>query len=73
MMDYDYLTFKLINKKASSSQIYNLELSDNLIAIIHGFISINMANKIKSGNDKALLVYKSALHRFIQSINDINK
>lgn len=38
MLDYDYLTFKLINKKASSSQIYNLELSDNLIAIIHGFI-----------------------------------
>jgi AcrR family transcriptional regulator len=73
VMDYYHPAFKQINKKAKRSEVYSLELTDNLIAIIHGFIALNMVNKIKSGNDKALLVYKSALHRFIQSINDINK
>jgi AcrR family transcriptional regulator len=73
VMDYYHPAFKQINKKAKRSEVYSLELTDNLIAIIHGFIALNMVNKIKSGNDKALLVYKSALQRFIQSINDINK
>lgn len=65
--------FKQINQKAKRSETYSLELTDNLIAIIHGFIALNMVNKIKSGNEKALLIYKNALQRFIHSINDINK
>ncbi|MBP6661444.1 MAG: TetR/AcrR family transcriptional regulator [Chitinophagales bacterium] len=72
VMDYYHPAFKLLNKKAKRSEEYNLELTDNLIAIIHGFISMNMANKIKSGNEKALVVFKNSLQRFIQSINDIN-
>lgn len=72
VMAYYHPAFKLINAKAHRSEIFSLELTDNLIAIIHGFISMNMANKIKSGNDKALAVYKNAVQRFIHSINDIN-
>ena len=72
VMDYYHPAFKLLNKKAKRSEEYNLELTDNLIAIIHGFISMNMANKIKSGNEKALVVFKNSLQRFIHSINDIN-
>lgn len=72
VMDYYHPAFKLINTKAKRSEIYSLELTDNFIAIIHGFISMNMANKIKSGNDKAFHVYKKALQRFIHSIQDIN-
>lgn len=72
VMDYYHPAFKLLNKKAKRSEEYNLELTDNLIAIMHGFISMNMANKIKSGNEKALVVFKNSLQRFIHSINDIN-
>ena len=60
VMDYYHPAFKLLNKKAKRSEEYNLELTDNLIAIIHGFISMNMANKIKSGNEKALVVFKNS-------------
>ena len=72
VMDYYHPAFESINQKAKRSEIYCLELTDNFIAIIHGFISMNMANKIKSGNDRALLIYKNSLQRFIHSINDIN-
>ena len=72
VMDYYHPAFESINQKAKRSEVYCLELTDNFIAIIHGFISMNMANKIKSGNDRALLIYKNSLQRFIHSINDIN-
>lgn len=62
--------FSEINSKAKRSEKYRLELCDNLIAIIHGFIAIRMVNKIKSGNENAELVFKNALQRFIQSITD---
>jgi len=72
VMEYYHPAFFQINQKANKSETFQLELTDNLIAIIHGFISMKIANKVKSGNDKAALVYKNALQRFIQSIHDIN-
>lgn len=72
VMAYYHPAFSLINKKAKRSEIFSLELTDNLIALIHGFISMKMANKIKSGEDKELIIYKNAIKRFIQSINDLN-
>ena len=61
-----------INSKAKRSEKFRLELCDNLIAIIHGFISIRMVNKIKSGSDHADTAYKNSIQRFIHSINDTN-
>lgn len=72
VMDYYHPAFSLLNKKAKRSETFSLELTDNLIALIHGFISLKMANKIKSGNDSELVIYKNAIKRFIISINDTN-
>lgn len=70
VMEYYHPEFIRINNKAAKSALFRLELTDNYIALIHGFISMNMANKIKSPENKLLSVYKSALQRFINSIND---
>ena len=72
VVGFYFVAFSEMSLKAKRSEKLRLELCDNLIAIIHGFISMNMANKIKSGNDRALLIYKNSLQRFIHSINDIN-
>lgn len=73
VMSYYHPEFSQLNKKAKRSDAFRLELTDNLIAIIHGFISMQMANKVKSSPDKVLIVYKNALLRFIDSINDIKQ
>ncbi|HRG36378.1 MAG: TetR/AcrR family transcriptional regulator [Chitinophagales bacterium] len=70
VMDYYHPAFKQINQKAKRSEIYSLELTDSFIAIIHGFISMNMANKIKSGNNKATQVFKNSMIRFIHSLKE---
>ena len=62
-----------INKKAKRSEAFRLELTDNMIAIIHGFISMQMANKVKSPPEKILTVFKNALLRFIDSITEIKQ
>lgn len=54
----------------SSKQM--LALIDYYIAVIHGFIALNMVNKIKSGKDNAEQVFKKSLKHFIESIA-INK
>jgi hypothetical protein len=72
-MSYYHPEFSQLNKKAKRSDAFRLELTDNLIAVIHGFISMQMANKVKSSPDKVLIVYKNALLRFIDSINDIKQ
>ena len=59
-----------INSKAQRSEKYLWELYDNYGAIIHGFIAIHMVNKLKSGNENEKIVFKNALQRFINSIND---
>ncbi len=59
-----------INSKARRSEKYMWELYDNFGCLIHGFISIYMVNKIRSGQDNAKTVFKNALQRYIQSIND---
>lgn len=70
-VDFYSSAFAAINQKSKQSIKYQLELCDNLIALIHGFIAMKMVNKIKSGNDKAELVFKNAIKRFIHSIQDI--
>lgn len=70
VVDYYNEAFTEINAKAKRSQKYRLELCDNLISIIHGFIAMRMVNKIKSGNENAEHVFKSALQRFIHSIKE---
>lgn len=72
VIDFYYVAFSGINQRAKRSEKYRLELCDNLIALIHGFIAIKMVNKIKSGNENAFSVYKNSLQRFIHSINDKN-
>jgi AcrR family transcriptional regulator len=67
----DYLTaFSAINQKARRSEKYRWEIYDNFVSIIHGFISINMVNKIRSGRENARSAFKNALQRFLHSIND---
>ncbi len=70
VVDFYKEAFASMNAKAKRSDKYSLELCDNLIAIIHGFISMRMVNKIKSGSDNAEPVFKNALQRFIHSINE---
>jgi AcrR family transcriptional regulator len=72
VVTFYYSAFSQISIKAKRSEKLRLELCDHFIAIIHGFIALRMVNKIKSGKDKAELVYKNALLRFIHSIKDIN-
>lgn len=59
-----------INSKARRSDKFQWELYDNYVVIIHGFISLHMVNKIRSGKENARTVFKNSLQRFIQSIND---
>lgn len=51
-------------KKYSNTEL--MVLIDHYIAIIHGIISLNMVNKIRSG--KGELVLKQSLNHFIKSI-----
>lgn len=59
-----------VNGKSRRSDKFLLELYDNYVTIIHGFISMNMVNKIRSGKENARMVFRNSLQRFIQSIND---
>jgi AcrR family transcriptional regulator len=68
IIEFYFEAFKILNSKANRSATFRLELCDNFIALIHGFIAIKMVNKNKSGNDVAEKVYKNSLKRFIQSI-----
>ncbi len=72
VMAYYHPAFSSISLKAKRSETFSIELTDNLIALIHGFISMKMANKIKSGEDKEIIIFKNAIKRFIQSINNLN-
>ncbi|HNE51151.1 MAG TPA: TetR/AcrR family transcriptional regulator [Chitinophagales bacterium] len=73
VMSYYHPEFSQLNKKAKRSEAFRLELTDNMIAIIHGFISMQMANKVKSPPEKILTVFKNALLRFIDSITEIKQ
>lgn len=68
--DFYKTAFSKINIKVKHSEKLQLEFCDNIIAIIHGFISLNMVGKIRSGKDNAENVFKNALQRFIHSIQD---
>lgn len=64
-----FVAFAEMSAKAKRSEKLRLELCDNLIAIIHGFISLHIVNKIRSGNEHAEQAYINSLNRFIDSIN----
>lgn len=70
VMDYYHPVFCAISNKANHSLQYKIELTDNLIALIHGLISMKMANKIKTKQDKEILLLKKSITRFIYSIKD---
>lgn len=70
VVEYYSIAFSQINAKAKRSEKYSLELCDNLISIIHGFIAMRMVNKIRSGNENAEHIYKNSLQRFIHSISE---
>jgi len=72
VVEYYIHEFEQINKSVEKTERLKLELCDNLIALIHGFISMRMFNKIKSGNSNADNSYKKALMLFINSIKDKN-
>lgn len=63
--------FYSINKKAIPSNALSLELCDNIIALIHGFIAMSMVGKIRSGAKQTETVFIHSLNRFIQSIKTI--
>lgn len=69
LLDFYHEAFSAICDEAKHSLKFRLELCDNFIALIHGFISIRMVNKIKSGNENAETVFKKAILRFIKSLN----
>ena len=60
--------FYQLNAKAKPTNAISLELCDNMIAIIHGFIAFHMVDKIRSGSQRAELVFIHSLKRFIHSI-----
>lgn len=72
VISFYHAAFSAINRKAKRSEQFSLELCDHFIALIHGFISMRLANKIRSGSENAATVYRHALQRFIHSIKDIN-
>ncbi|MFN8237054.1 MAG: TetR/AcrR family transcriptional regulator [Chitinophagales bacterium] len=43
---------------------------DYYIALIHGFIALNMVNKIKSGKDQGYQLLKESLQHFLESIKN---
>jgi AcrR family transcriptional regulator len=63
---------RAINRKANKSQKYLLFLLDYYTALIHGFISMNMVNKIKSGSEQSSAVFKDSLKHFVESIQNKN-
>ncbi|HQV78557.1 MAG TPA: TetR/AcrR family transcriptional regulator [Chitinophagales bacterium] len=70
VVNYYNLAFAQISKRAKRSEKFRLELCDNIISIIHGFISMRMVNKNKSKNEHIDVVFKNSLHRFLHSIKD---
>lgn len=72
ILDHYHQAFSAINRKAQASEKYRWELCDNFIAIIHGFISLRMVNKIRSGISNEDQVFTDAIQRFIHIINDSN-
>ncbi|MBX7226380.1 MAG: TetR/AcrR family transcriptional regulator [Chitinophagales bacterium] len=72
ILDHYHQAFSAINRKAQASEKYRWELCDNFIAIIHGFISLRMVNKIRSGIPNEDQVFANAIQRFIYIINDSN-
>lgn len=70
VMQYYREALAAINSKARRSDKFRWELYDNYVVIIHGFISLHMVNKVRSGKEVARTVFKNSLQRFIQSIND---
>lgn len=68
ILDYYREAFRKINNKAETSDMIALELCDNFIAIIHGFIALRLANKIRSGSEREEIVFDNSIQRFIQSI-----
>ena len=64
------LAFSCLNDGALKSKQTNLELCDNYIAIIHGYIDIKLIDKIKSKDRYNDQSYKNALLRFIDSIKN---
>lgn len=57
-----------INPKANKSSKHLLFLLDYFTALIHGMISMNMVDKLKSGKDNGQAVFKESLKHFVQSI-----
>ena len=62
------IAIKTINVKARTDEKELMFLIDYYAAIIHGFIAINMVNKLKSGNNAAEKVFKNSLKHFVRSI-----
>ncbi|MDB5228202.1 MAG: TetR family transcriptional regulator [Bacteroidota bacterium] len=59
-----------INVEANKSQKQLLFLLDYFTALIHGIISMNMVNKVKSGKEKGQTIFKESLKHFVQSIEN---
>lgn len=64
------VAIKKLNTKANTSNKELLSLLDYYIAIIHGFIALNMVKKIKSGVDKGEQVFNMSLKHFVHAIKD---
>lgn len=72
VVEYYSHEFEQLNNSFVKTEKLKLELCDNFIALIHGFISMRIFNKIKSGSSNADHSYKKALMLFINSIKDKN-
>ncbi len=70
VIDFYKSAFSELNRDAKYSEKLMIEFCDNIIAIIHGFISLHMVGKIRSGKEDAEDTFKNALKRFIHSIQD---
>lgn len=69
--EYYNAAFKEINEEAKTSSLARLELNDNIIAIVHGFIAMRMVNLVKSGKGNVDKSFRKALTLFINSIKTI--
>ncbi len=64
------ISFKQLNKGVQTPSKKLIWWIDYYIALIHGFIALNMVNKIKSGKDIGYQLLKDSLQHFLKSIKN---
>ncbi|MBK9327770.1 MAG: TetR/AcrR family transcriptional regulator [Sphingobacteriales bacterium] len=68
MIEIYKISFRQLNEGVQISPKRLIWCIDYYIALIHGFIALNMVNKIRSGKDLGYQLLKDSLQHFLESI-----